>query len=184
MLIPPFVVLWTSFVLCSTARVAWYVVWYQDLCIALTSILSLAYLCYIAIRQRVRGVTVCLYIYDTHFGQREIVERVRGMFARRSRPTWINVEPLSYPAISSLVAKTLHRTREECAPLSRFLFSASSGNAFSARNILMNFQRQHFVCLCPPFPGLMDSPELVFLQITFSWEKNNWQLVVLVVNEV
>ncbi|KAF8167825.1 hypothetical protein B0H34DRAFT_645007 [Crassisporium funariophilum] len=84
----------------------------------------------------------------------EVVERVRAMFTSRSKPTWIIVEPLPYSAISSLVSKTLHRTKEDCASLSRFVFAASSGNAFSARSILTTLQRQH--------------------HITFDWEHNHW----------
>lgn len=68
------------------------------------------------------------------------------MFAGRSRPTWINLDPLSYAAISSLVSKTLHQPREDCTSLSRFIFVASSGNAFAARNMLSTFQRQNHVC--------------------------------------
>ena len=75
----------------------------------------------------------------------EIVDRVRQMFSNRARPTWITVEPLPLPAISQLVSKTLHRGIEECMPLSRFVFLASSGNAFSARSILTTLQRQHHV---------------------------------------
>ncbi|KAF9015434.1 dual-domain HisK/Mak2 protein kinase [Cyathus striatus] len=84
----------------------------------------------------------------------EIVERVRAMFANRSRPTWITVEPLTYGAISSLVSKTLHRNKEDCISLSRFVFASSAGNAFSARSILMTLQRQHF--------------------INFDWDHNYW----------
>ncbi|PFH54726.1 hypothetical protein AMATHDRAFT_268 [Amanita thiersii Skay4041] len=84
----------------------------------------------------------------------DIVERIRSMFSSRSRPTWITVEPLSYSAISALVSKTLHRSKEDCAPLSRFVYATSSGNAFSARNILITLQRQH--------------------HITFDWENNHW----------
>ncbi|RDB29051.1 Peroxide stress-activated histidine kinase mak2 [Hypsizygus marmoreus] len=84
-----------------------------------------------------------------------IVERVRGMFASRSRPTWIFVQPLSYTAISSLVSKTLHRTKEDCTPLSHFIYAASSGNAFSARSILTTLHRQHL--------------------ITFDWANNFWK---------
>ncbi|TFK40893.1 dual-domain HisK/Mak2 protein kinase [Crucibulum laeve] len=84
----------------------------------------------------------------------EIVKGVRSMFNNRSRPTWITVEPLPYSAISSLVSKTLHRSKEDCAPLSRFVYAASSGNAFSARSILTTLQRQR--------------------HITFDWEHNYW----------
>lgn len=81
-------------------------------------------------------------------GYREIVDRVRQMFTNRSRPTWITVEPLNLQAISQLVSKTLHRDVDECTPLSRFIFLASSGNAFSARSILMTLHRQHHVRPC------------------------------------
>ncbi|KAF8973859.1 dual-domain HisK/Mak2 protein kinase [Flammula alnicola] len=85
----------------------------------------------------------------------EVVERVRQMFTSRSRPTWITVEPLPLPAISSLVSKTLHRHLDDCVPLSRFVFSASSGNAFSARSILTTLQRQHY--------KISDPTDLTFL---------------------
>ncbi|KAI3615522.1 histidine kinase [Moniliophthora roreri] len=85
----------------------------------------------------------------------DIVERVRAMFTNRSRPTWINVEPLSYSSILSLVSKTLHRSKDDSAPLARFVYSASSGNAFTARSILTTLHRQH--------------------HITFNWERNHWQ---------
>jgi len=67
------------------------------------------------------------------------------MFGPHSRPTWITVEPLTFSAISLLVSKTLHRSIDDCIPLSHFVFAASSGNAFSARNILTTLQRQHHV---------------------------------------
>ncbi|KAJ7124823.1 hypothetical protein C8R43DRAFT_1090617 [Mycena crocata] len=76
-------------------------------------------------------------------GDSEIVERVRGMFTGRSRPTWIHLESLPYTAIGSMVSKSLHRSKEDCVTLSRIIFDASSGNAFSARNILSTLQRQH-----------------------------------------
>ncbi|KAK7029643.1 Chk1 protein kinase [Paramarasmius palmivorus] len=85
----------------------------------------------------------------------EIVERVRSMFVNRSRPTWINVEPLSYSSILSLVSKTLHRSKDDSMPLARFVYQASSGNAFTARSILTTLHRQH--------------------HITFSWERNYWE---------
>jgi len=88
-------------------------------------------------------------------GQNNIVERVRMMFTSQSKPTWIFVEPLPYSAITSLVSQTLHRNKEDCIPLSRFIHAASSGNAFSARNILTTLQRQH--------------------HIIFDWAKNHWK---------
>ncbi|KAJ7022028.1 hypothetical protein C8F04DRAFT_1139170 [Mycena alexandri] len=85
----------------------------------------------------------------------EVVERVRNMFTGRARPTWINLESLPYSAIGSMVSKSLHRTKDDCIPLSRVIFDASSGNAFSARNILSTLQRQH--------------------HIKFNWDQNNWE---------
>ncbi|KAJ6501559.1 dual-domain HisK/Mak2 protein kinase [Mycena vitilis] len=87
-------------------------------------------------------------------GDPEVVERVRTMFTGRSRPTWINLESLPYSAIGAMVSKSLHRTKDDCIPLSRVIFDASSGNPFSARNILQTLQRQH--------------------HIKFNWEHNNW----------
>ncbi|KAF9056453.1 histidine kinase [Panaeolus papilionaceus] len=83
-----------------------------------------------------------------------VVERIRSMFSSRSRPTWIAMDPLPLSAISSLVSKTLHRSKEDCEPLSQFVYGASTGNAFSARSILTTLQRQHY--------------------ISFSWEHNHW----------
>ncbi|KAJ7748524.1 hypothetical protein DFH07DRAFT_747280 [Mycena maculata] len=80
-----------------------------------------------------------------------------------SRPTWINLESLPYSAIGSMVAKSLHRSREECIPLSRVIFDTSSGNAFSARNILTTLQRQH--------------------HIKYNWENNCWDYDIVAVEE-
>ncbi|GLB36534.1 putative GAF domain containing protein [Lyophyllum shimeji] len=88
-------------------------------------------------------------------GQNGVVEKVRSMFTKRSKPTWIFVEPLSYSAVASLVSQTLHQPKEDCVPLSRFIYAASSGNAFSARSILNTLHRQH--------------------HITFDWAKNHWK---------
>ncbi|OSX67898.1 hypothetical protein POSPLADRAFT_1043081 [Postia placenta MAD-698-R-SB12] len=84
----------------------------------------------------------------------EMVDKIRATFTSRST-TWVNLEPLTYSAISTLVARTLRRPKEECASLSRLVLVASLGNAFSARNILMTLQRQH--------------------HITFNWDKNHWE---------
>ncbi|KAJ7480148.1 hypothetical protein B0H11DRAFT_2026757 [Mycena galericulata] len=96
-------------------------------------------------------------------GEPEVVERVRAMFTGRSRPTWINLESLPYSAIGSMVSKSLHRSKEDCTPLSRIVFDASSGNAFSARNILSTLQRQH--------------------HIKYNWERNYWDFDVLAAEE-
>ncbi|KAL0950689.1 hypothetical protein HGRIS_007467 [Hohenbuehelia grisea] len=84
----------------------------------------------------------------------EVVDRIRKMFNSRARPTWITLEPLNYPAIHTLVCKTIHRTKEDSAALAGFIYAASSGNAFSARSMLTTLQRQHL--------------------INFSWEHNHW----------
>ncbi|KAF7784549.1 hypothetical protein Agabi119p4_714 [Agaricus bisporus var. burnettii] len=85
----------------------------------------------------------------------QVCERVRKMFSSKSRFTWINVEPLSHSAISSLISKTLRRSEDECEALSTFITRASSGNAFSVKNILTTLQRQH--------------------HITFNLERNHWE---------
>ncbi|KAJ6626914.1 dual-domain HisK/Mak2 protein kinase [Mycena sp. CBHHK59/15] len=105
-----------------------------------------------------------LFLDDLHEAdESELVERVRSMFTGRSRPTWITLESLSFSAIGSMVSKTLHRSKEDCLPLTRVIFNASSGNAFSARNILTTLQRQH--------------------HIKFNWDHNNWDYDVLAVEE-
>ncbi|KAJ7459518.1 hypothetical protein B0H11DRAFT_2060049, partial [Mycena galericulata] len=96
-------------------------------------------------------------------GEPEVVERVRAMFTGRSRPTWINLESLPYSTIGLMVSKSLHRSKEDCTPLSRIVFDASSGNAFSARNILSTLQRQR--------------------HIKYNWERNYWDFDVLAVEE-
>ncbi|EIN13359.1 histidine kinase [Punctularia strigosozonata HHB-11173 SS5] len=77
--------------------------------------------------------------------QSATVEKVRELFSSRSRVTWIQLEPLSYSAIATLVARTLHRPLDECSPLSRLIHSISHGNAFSARNLLLTLFRQHHI---------------------------------------
>lgn len=102
-----------------------------------------AHFCDIAIGQRVRASLSSFPC--SSFLDREVLQRVRDMFSNRSWPTWINVEPLSFAAVSLLVSKTLHRPKDDCDALSRFVYAASSGNAFSARSVLTTLQRQHHV---------------------------------------
>ena len=66
------------------------------------------------------------------------------MFASRAS-TWITLEPLGFNAVSSLVSKTLHRSKEDTQTLARLVHAASLGNAFSLRNILSTLQRQRMV---------------------------------------
>lgn len=90
-------------------------------------------------------VFLLLSVYRLLKKNSELVQGIKDMFGPRSRPTWINVEPLSFNAVSSLVSKTLHRGKEDCLALSQFVYAASSGNAFSARSVLTALQRQHLV---------------------------------------
>ncbi|TFK57700.1 histidine kinase [Heliocybe sulcata] len=83
------------------------------------------------------------------------VDRVKALAPHGSRTTWINLEPLAFSAISTMVSRTLHRGKEECTPLSRVVYAVSGGNAFSARNVLTTLHRQRHV--------------------TFDWERNYWQ---------
>ncbi|GBE78499.1 histidine kinase [Sparassis crispa] len=85
----------------------------------------------------------------------DVVEKIRATFSNSKAATWIALEPLTYSAISNLVARTLHRPKEEAASLSRIVHAASLGNAFSARNILHTLQRQH--------------------HIKYSWDRNYWE---------
>jgi hypothetical protein len=78
-------------------------------------------------------------------GAREIVARVRSMFFGRFRATWIQLDPLAYSSVASLVARTLHQSKDNVAPLARLIHSISAGNAFSVRNLLTTLQRQHLV---------------------------------------
>ncbi|CDO70926.1 hypothetical protein BN946_scf184829.g34 [Trametes cinnabarina] len=84
----------------------------------------------------------------------ERLEKIRQTFSTKST-TWIQLEPLSYPAVSTLVARTLHRSKEEVAHLARIIHGASEGNPFSARNILMTLYRQR--------------------HIRYDRDRNNWQ---------
>ena len=67
------------------------------------------------------------------------------MFLGRSRATWIQLDPLTYSSVASLVSRTLRRSKDNVAPLSRLIHSISAGNAFSVRNLLTMLQRQHLV---------------------------------------
>ncbi|KAG5220647.1 Ser-Thr histidine kinase [Salix suchowensis] len=99
-----------------------------------------------------------LFLDDLHEADdSDIVTKVKSMFQSRAKPTWIHLEPLNYSSVLSLVSKTLHREKDDCAPLATFVYSASSGNAFSARSILTTLQRQH--------------------RIEFDWEQNYWKYV-------
>ncbi|KAH9850662.1 histidine kinase [Lenzites betulinus] len=84
----------------------------------------------------------------------ERLERIKQTFSTKSA-TWIQLEPLSYPAVSTLVARTLHRPKEDVAHLARIIHGTSEGNPFSARNILTTLNRQR--------------------HIWYDWDKNNWQ---------
>ncbi|KAI0005369.1 hypothetical protein BJV74DRAFT_875326 [Russula compacta] len=75
----------------------------------------------------------------------EIVSRVRSMFFGRSRATWIQLDPLTYSSVASLVSRTLRQSKDKVAPLARLIHGISAGNAFSVRNLLMTLQRQHLV---------------------------------------
>ena len=78
-------------------------------------------------------------------------KRAQSIFSSKSRATWIELDILSFSAVSSMVSKSLHRSKEECAPLSRLVHSVSRGNAFSARSFLVTLQRQRLVS--PPSPS-------------------------------
>jgi predicted ATPase len=67
------------------------------------------------------------------------------MFFGRSRATWIQLDPLTYSSVASLVSRTLRQNKDNVAPLSRLIHSISAGNAFSVRNLLTSLQRQHLV---------------------------------------
>ncbi|TBU58822.1 histidine kinase [Dichomitus squalens] len=84
----------------------------------------------------------------------EKFDRIRHTFSTKST-TWINLEPLGYPAVSTLIARTLHRSKEDVSHLARIVHSSSEGNPFSARNILTTLHRQSL--------------------IWYDWDKNNWQ---------
>ncbi|KAI0761686.1 histidine kinase [Trametes elegans] len=84
----------------------------------------------------------------------ERLDRVRQTFSTKST-TWIHLEPLSYPAVSTLVARTLHRPKEDVAHIARIIHGSSGGNPFSARNILMTLYRQR--------------------HIWYDWDRDNWQ---------
>ncbi|KAF8272384.1 histidine kinase [Lactarius quietus] len=85
----------------------------------------------------------------------EIVARVRSMFSGRFRATWIQLHPLTYPSVASLVSRTLRQSKDNVIPLARLIHSVSAGNAFSVRNLLTTLQRQHL--------------------ITFDWDRNCWR---------
>ncbi len=67
------------------------------------------------------------------------------MFLGRSRATWIQLDPLTYSSVASLVSRTLRQSKDNVAPLSRLIHGISAGNAFSVRNLLTTLQRQHLV---------------------------------------
>jgi hypothetical protein len=77
---------------------------------------------------------------------RGALKRAESIFSSKSRTKWIELEDgLSLAAISHMIARTLHRPREECAPLSRLVHNLAHGNAFSCRSFLMTLYRQNLV---------------------------------------
>ena len=78
---------------------------------------------------------------------RNKIERLKQVFGSKSRVTWLMLEPLGFSAVSSLVSRTLHRSKEDCLQLTRMIYRSSGGNAFSARNFLTSLQRHHHVCV-------------------------------------
>ena len=76
----------------------------------------------------------------------DAIEKAKALFSRST--TWINLESLSYNAVSNLVSRTLRQSNEDCQQLSRLIHAVSLGNPFSVRNMLATLQRQHHVgCL-------------------------------------
>lgn len=67
------------------------------------------------------------------------------MFFGRSRATWIQLDPLTYSSVASLVSRTLRQSKDGVGLLSRLIHRVSAGNAFSVRNLLATLQRQHLV---------------------------------------
>ncbi|KAI0320977.1 histidine kinase [Amylostereum chailletii] len=82
-------------------------------------------------------------------------ERVKRMFSAHSHDTWIPLDPLPYPAVASLTARTLRQTKEAAAPLARLIHSVSFGNAFGTRNLLAMLHRQRL--------------------IEYDWDRNRWR---------
>ncbi|KAI0028278.1 histidine kinase [Vararia minispora EC-137] len=78
----------------------------------------------------------------------EFIERARGMF-KGPRATWIMLEPLSFTAVAALCTRVLRHTKEAVAPLARLIHTISSGNAFSARNLLVVLHRQKLITYDP-----------------------------------
>ncbi|KAF9654281.1 histidine kinase [Thelephora ganbajun] len=86
--------------------------------------------------------------------KQQVVDRLRRVYPSSSRATWITLEPLGHQDVSNLVSHTLRRPIGDCVELSHLLLKASSGNAFSARSILLILHRQG--------------------HIKFDMEKNHW----------
>ena len=93
------------------------------------------------------------------------------MFSGRSRATWIQLNPLTYTSVASLVSRTLRQSKDNVAPLSRLIHRISAGNAFSVRNLLATLQRQH----------LVSSERAAKMALTELYEADNlrlgWQLL-------
>ncbi|KAI6153278.1 STKc type histidine kinase [Pisolithus tinctorius] len=105
-----------------------------------------------------------MLVFATVKPERQLMDRVRSMCSHRARATWITLEQLPFSAISSFVAKALHRPREECSRLSRLVYTASGGNAFLARSLLNAMQRHH--------------------HITFDWARNHWQFDITTIESI
>jgi predicted ATPase len=74
-----------------------------------------------------------MIIFTTLRNEAEAVRRAHAVFSSKSRTTWIELDGgLSLSAVASMVMKTLHQSREECAPLSHLVHEISHGNAVSS----------------------------------------------------
>ncbi|EJU00931.1 hypothetical protein DACRYDRAFT_116810, partial [Dacryopinax primogenitus] len=83
------------------------------------------------------------------------LERIRKVFTKSTRATWIELHPLTTDAMSSFVSQTLRVPPDTCTNLTKLVQRTSRGNPFAARNLLTALRRQNY--------------------IYFDWEGNHWQ---------
>ncbi|KZT56029.1 hypothetical protein CALCODRAFT_550887 [Calocera cornea HHB12733] len=97
-----------------------------------------------------------MIVFGTVRSESEIrLERIRKVFSKITRTTWIELHPLTIDAMSAFVSQTLRVPPVTCTNLTKLVHRISRGSPFAARNLLTALRRQNY--------------------IYFDWEGNHWQ---------
>ncbi|KZP00739.1 histidine kinase [Calocera viscosa TUFC12733] len=97
-----------------------------------------------------------MIVFGTVRSESEVrLDRIRKVFTKITRTTWIELHPLTMDAMSAFVSQTLRVPPSTCTNLTKLVHRISRGSPFAARNLLTALRRQNY--------------------IYFDWEGNHWQ---------